>query len=264
MPEGHTIHRLAADHQRRFAGRTLRVSSPQGRFATQAEFLDGRKLLSVEALGKHLLYRWEPHTLHIHLGLYGRFRHYRRTVPEPRGQVRLRMIGPGHAFDLNGPNACELLTAEQEHRLLSRIGPDPLRSDADPERAWQRISRSRSAIAALLLDQSVIAGIGNVYRAEILHLLGMPPQRSGRDLSRAEFDALWDLACRLLRIGRQHNRIIIADPAELGKPRSRMTRDERLLVYKRDACRRCETPIQSITLAARKLYYCPVCQSGDS
>ena len=100
------------------------------------------------------------------------------------------------------------------------------------------------------MNQSVIAGVGNVYRSEVLHLLGMHPERKGNSLSQDEFDEMWKLIVELLEIGKRHNRIIIADPKEVGKPRSRMNREERLLVYKKDFCRRCEAPIETWKLAA--------------
>ncbi|MEN0111305.1 MAG: DNA-formamidopyrimidine glycosylase family protein, partial [Planctomycetota bacterium] len=149
MPEGHTIHRVARDHGKLFAGERLAVSSPQGRFADGAAELDGRRLAEVEAIGKHLFYRWEgspkrrgkragdaTDVLHVHLGLYGKFRlHKSRDEsgdwPKPRGAVRVRMVGADAAFDLNGPNRCELLDAEGYRRHAERLGPDPLRKDAD-------------------------------------------------------------------------------------------------------------------------------------
>jgi endonuclease-8 len=260
VPEGHTIHRVAADHNRHFAGQRLEARSPQGRFAAGARTLNGRVLKTVEAYGKHLLYRWEGKTLHIHLGLYGKFRLHKCPVPEPRGEVRLRVVGDARGFDLNGPTACELYSRQDETRLLERLGADPLRPDADCERLWERLSRSRSAIGTLLMNQSVIAGVGNVYRSEVLHLLHINPNRIASTLTRSEFDEMWKLIVELLKIGKRYNRIIIADPEDVGKPRSRMNRNERLLVYKQSACSTCSTPITSWTLAARKVFACPVCQ----
>lgn len=260
MPEGHTIHRLARDHQKDFAGQALAVSSPQGRFRSGARKLDGRVLERVEACGKHLFYMWDDGILHVHLGLYGKFRRHRLPAPDPRGAVRLRVIGDDVAVDLNGPNQCELLKYSEYEAILDRLGPDPLRSDADAERVWKRVSGSRAAIGTLLLNQSVIAGIGNVYRAEILFLLGLHPETPGRALSRDEFDRLWTLACDLLRIGVRYNRIIVADPDEIGKPRGRMKRDERLLIYKKEFCSRCEAAVRSWDVGNRTIYACPVCQ----
>lgn len=260
MPEGHTIHRVADDHRRDFVGQTLLVSSPQGRFTAGAVSLSGRTLTDVDACGKHLLYDWDGKILHVHLGLYGKFRAHLSPPPDPRGQVRLRVIGREKAFDLNGPTACELLTKPKVQKLLDRLGVDPLRDDADPEKAWGRISRSRSPLGTLLMNQSIIAGVGNVYRSEILHLLNIHPERVSNTLSRDEFDEMWKLTVDLLRIGKRYNRIIVADPKTIGKPRSRMNRTERLLVYKKEFCSRCDTPIESWKLAARTVFACPVCQ----
>ncbi len=261
MPEGHTIHRLARDHTRDLVGQTLAVSSPQGRFADGAKRLHGRVLESVEAHGKHLCYHWSGgKRLHIHLGLYGKFRRHRLPAPPPRGQVRLRVLGEEVGFDLNGPNACELLTRTEWQRLQTRLGADPLRKDSDPDAVWNRIGRSRAAIGSLLLNQAVIAGVGNVYRSEVLFLLGIHPETPGNGLTRHQFAALWSKIESLLKIGVRYNRIIIAEPDDVGKPRSRMNREERLLVYKRKYCTRCDSEIASWLLGSRKIYACPTCQ----
>lgn len=260
MPEGHTIHRIAADHTRDLCGQKLKVSSPQGRFAVGAGKLHNKTLNSVEAWGKHLFYRWSAkQTLHIHLGLYGKFRKHRLPIPEPKGAVRLRVIGSKCAFDLNGPNCCELVSAEEVGSIYARLGHDPLRKDADPDALWKRISSSKAAIGTLLLNQSVIAGVGNVYRAEALHLVNVSPDRPGKSLSRDEFDSLWKTIVDLLKIGKKYNRIIVADPNDIGKPRGRMNRDERLLIYKKEYCR-CGAKVRWYELANRNMYACPVCQ----
>lgn len=261
MPEGHTIHRIARDHRRDFAGQRVALFSPQGRFAEEAESLSGHKLVEVEAWGKHLFYLWtRKRRVHIHLGLYGKFRRHRNPPPEPRGAVRLRLIGDEKAFDLNGPNCCELMSQEAYHKLLARLGPDPLRPDADVEKVWDRIRRSSAPIGTLLLNQAVLAGVGNVYRAEILHLLGIAPARRGKDLGRDEFDQLWERTVDLLQIGVKYNRIITVDREQAGKPLSRLKKGERLVCYKKSHCHACGGPIRRWTLAARTMYACPRCQ----
>lgn len=261
MPEGHTIHRIARDHTRDFVGQKLKISSPQGRFTDEAKLLSGKQLKAVGAHGKHLYYEFPSGRLiHIHLGLYGKFRRHKIPPPEPRGAVRLRVIGKEKAFDLNGPNRCELITKKDWKQIQARLGPDPLRDDASPDDVWERVHKSKQAIGKLLMDQSVIAGVGNVYRAEVLFLHGIHPERRGLDLARDEFDALWKTICDLMAIGVKHNRIIIADPKEVGKPRSRMTRQERLLIYKHKICTKCDGKVDWWELGARKAYACKRCQ----
>ena len=99
--------------------------------------------------------------------------------------MRLRLAGAGGYADLRGPTACELITEPEKDAIHDRLGPDPLRPAADPAPAWRRMSRSRTPIAALLLDQKIVAGVGNVYRAEVLFRHGIDPYRPGRDLTRA-------------------------------------------------------------------------------
>src|SRR5215469_17615877 len=104
MPEGHTLHRLARLHQRRYAGSPVAVSSPQGRFAAGASLVDGRVLVRAEAHGKHLLHVYGPDlTVHVHLGLYGTFNETELPETEPVGQVRMRLVGQTHWADLRGP-----------------------------------------------------------------------------------------------------------------------------------------------------------------
>jgi endonuclease VIII len=184
MPEGHTIHRLARDQNVTLARQRLRVTSPQGRFTEGAGRVDGKTLRRVEAAGKHLFYHFAAGPiLHVHLGLFGKFRSSPNPPPPPRGAVRVRFQSKGHTVDLNGPNQCELLDRAGYRAILDRLGPDPLRTDADPDRSWAHFKSSRTPIGLLLMDQSVIAGIGNIYRTELLHLVGVHPATPGRDLT---------------------------------------------------------------------------------
>ena len=262
MPEGHTIHRLARDHQQWFAGQKMGVSSPQGRFEEESQILSGKKLLQVSAHGKHLFYHWtRGQIIHVHLGLYGKFRIHKNPAPEPRGAVRLRMIGQERTFDLNGPNCCELIAKKDYADIIDRLGQDPLNEDADPEIVWQRCTRSRSAIGSLLLNQSVIAGVGNVYRAEILFLLGIHPSTPANELDRETFDQLWNLTVELLNIGVKYNRIITVTRTQSGKPLSRLNGRERLHIYKKAACPKCDSPVKTWQLSNRKIYACVKCQN---
>ncbi|WP_019813350.1 Fpg/Nei family DNA glycosylase [Saccharomonospora saliphila] len=270
MPEGHTLHRLALLHRRRYVGGTVRLSSPQGRFAVEAARLDGRTLTAVEAYGKHLFHHYGPHgTVHVHLGLYGGFTEFTLPEPEPVGAVRMRLLGRSHGTDLRGPTRCELLTEAEADAVRDRLGPDPLRDDADPERGYARVSRSRTALAALLMDQSVVAGVGNVYRAEVLFRQGIPPLLPGRSLDRARWDALWADLVSLMRDGVRAGRIDTVAYEHHPEVTGRAPREDRhggeVYVYRRTGqpCLVCGTPVAHSELAGRNLYWCPACQPAD-
>ncbi|RDI63795.1 Fpg/Nei family DNA glycosylase [Nocardia pseudobrasiliensis] len=269
MPEGHTLHRLAKLHTERFAGGVVRVSSPQGRFAEGAALVDGRVLVGAEAWGKHLLHRYDSGLIvHVHLGLYGAFTESPAPLGDPVGQVRMRMIGSGRAdaavygTDLRGPTACEVLREPEVEALTARLGPDPLRRDADPDRAWQRISRSGRSIGALLMDQSVVAGVGNVYRAELLFRHGISPQRTGKSLSRTEWDALWTDLVELMRIGVRRGKMHVVRPEHDHGAPSYATDRPRTYVYRRvgEPCRVCGSTVLHTVLEGRNLFWCPACQ----
>jgi formamidopyrimidine-DNA glycosylase len=262
VPEGHTIHRHAATHRRLLAGHPLTVSSPQGRFGDGAAVLDGRRLERVEAWGKHEWLWFEGDAvLHVHLGLFGRWRkHPAGPPPEPRGQVRVRLHGPLGTTDLSGPTACELGDPTDRDAVVARLGPDPLRPDADPERFFDTLARSRRAVGLLLMDQSVIAGIGNVYRAEALFVNGIWPLRTGRELGDDERRALWDTVVRQLRAGVRSGRIVTVDRSEQPSAAGRGARGKATYVYKREHCWRCGTPVARWDLAGRWCYACPSCQ----
>jgi endonuclease VIII len=262
MPEGHTIHRLARDHTKWLAGECVRTSSPQGRFEDGAGLLDAKRLRAIEAHGKHLFYRFDrAPSLHVHLGLYGRFRRLLAPFGEPRGQVRLRLLGDKRGFDLVGPTACELLTEEAEQTLRSRLGWDLLRTDTDIDALRARVRASRAAIGRMLLDQSVFAGVGNIFRAEALFEARVHPEREGRSLTDDELNALIRAVDRMLRVGVKYNRIIAVTREEAGVTLGRVARGDRLRIYKRERCPACAGPVRAWEVGARTVYGCEACQA---
>ncbi|MFJ8583976.1 Fpg/Nei family DNA glycosylase [Streptomyces sp. NPDC093595] len=267
MPEGHTIHRLAADHRERFGGRSVRVTSPQGKFSDGAALLDGTVLETAEAHGKHLFLGFGRDAwVHIHLGLFGKVAFGDAPAPPPADTVRLRIAGPASYMDLRGPTACALITGPEKRAIHDRLGPDPLREGDDPDKAWRRISTSRTTIAALLMDQKVIAGVGNVYRAEVLFRHGIDPYRAGRDLGREQWDALWADLVALMREGVRTNRIDTVRPEHtpeaMGRPPRVDDHGGEVYVYRRAnlPCHVCGGEIRTAGLAARNLFWCPACQ----
>jgi len=256
MPEGHTIHRAARDQRPMLVDKRLEIASPQGRFWEGAAMIDGQTCTAIDAFGKHLLYRFsDGHSLHIHLGLFGRFRTAKVPALEPKGAVRVRMRSDSHVVDINGPNCCEVLDIAQVDALLARIGPDVLRPDADPERAWLRISRSRVGIGQLLMDQSVMAGIGNIYRSEILWRQRVHPQTPGKSIGRPVFDAIWADSVHLLEIGVNRNAIITVETEATARTRYR----ERVNIFGKVICPACSGPITRFEIATRRAFVCETC-----
>ncbi len=263
MPEGHTLNRLARLHQRRLAGRRVTVTSPQGRFAATAARLDGQTFVRAEAWGKHLIHRYRSGDMvHVHLGLYGSFTDGPAPLAAPVGQVRMRIESDEFGTDLRGPTACELFTPEDLSALAARLGPDPLCKGADPDLAWAAITKSRKAIGALLMDQKVLAGVGNVYRAEVLFRASINPHRFGTAVHRTEWDDLWADLVALMAVGVRRGKMHVVRPDDdHGDPAYGPGRP-RTYVYRRNGepCRICGTSIQMGEMVARKVYWCPVCQ----
>ena len=286
MPEGHTLHRLARSLTKAFAHQTVQTSSPQGRFDSGAEFLEGSTFMRADAYGKHLLVSFDsPMRLHVHLGLYGTFVTRQLPAAAPVGALRLRIIGDVKYADLRGPTACELLDDDQVTALLNRIGPDPLHAKADPDRAWARISRSKAPVGALLMDQSVIGGAGNIYRAEVLYRQGISPFREGRSLAAEQFDDIWSDLVVLMKDGVKRGRIVTVDKADMRAmaeldsdrrapddpeldggedtpARRRARRETGVYVYQRTGrpCLRCGSSIAAREFYGRNLFWCPGCQ----
>lgn len=266
MPEGHTIHKIARDHGKLVAGQTVCVSSPQGRFEADAQRIDGHRLERIEPYGKHLFYHWDSGEIgHVHLGLFGKYRvskfGHDESPPEPKGAVRMRLATDSVAIDLNGPTACTVDPPDVRLDILQRLGPDPLRRGSKPDKMIAKLAKSKRGIGDLLMDQSVVAGVGNVYRAEALFVMGIHPERPGTSLDEAEAIALWNTIQGMLRQGVRDGRILTVSREESGvPPGKRIPRSEATYAYKRDNCLRCGTEIQLLDIQNRTSYHCPTCQ----
>lgn len=272
MPEGHTIHRLAGELTAAFGGRPVGVASPQGRFAAGAAVVDGSVLEGAQAHGKHLFIgfagrRW----VHVHLGLYGKFVVVAAPVPAGPvvGEVRMRLAtadaGPPAHADLRGPTRCEVIGDDEKAAVEARLGPDPLRGD-DPAPALARIGRSRAPIGVLLMDQAVVAGVGNVYRAESLYRAGIDPARPGSTVPEPVLREIWADLVSLMRRGVRNGRIDTVrpehEPEAMGRPPRVDDHGGEVYVYRRSGqpCLVCATPVAAGRAAARNLFWCPNCQ----
>lgn len=253
MAEGHLLHRAARDMTALLVGRPVRVTSPQGRFAAGAAEVDGRALDEAEAWGKHLFLTFAGgRVVHLHLGLAGTIARASSPDVAPRPQARARFAADRAAFDVFAPATCEVGDRALRDRVVARLGPDPLRPDADPERVWARLQGRADAVGAALLDQALVSGVGNVFRAEALHLVGVHPARPARDLTRAEFEALWATLVRVMGQALEDGRIAT-------RPGGRRPAEARW-VYKQRRCGRCGGAVEEASIGGRTAYACPRCQ----
>ncbi|MEZ2122044.1 Fpg/Nei family DNA glycosylase [Corynebacterium sp. CCM 9203] len=270
MPEGHVIHRLADRINTTFSDRELSFSSPQGRFATEAKRITGHRLTYAEAWGKQLFIDVDTddpeHIIHIHLGLIGGLSFAPHAAP--KGQVRLRITDGTTAADLRGPQWCRLITDTERDAAVAKLGADPLRADADPGSIWTRVHRSKKSIGTLMMDQTLFAGVGNIYRAEVLFRLGIDPRTPGKILDRSEFDAIWTDLVLLMADGVREGRIDTVRPEHTPEAMHREPRKDdhggEVYVYRRTGqpCHICATPVATTVLDGRNLFWCPECQAG--
>ncbi len=348
MPEGHTVHRIALQFGRNFAGDVVTASSPQGRFADGATLIDGRRLLTADAIGKQLFLGFEgDRILRVHLGLYGAWdfageierdatlasaggrmgqTNQRGTIvdpallnpgaydlgsigatalgaavvadalpesslgsmgaprrtrlrmaeresgedveltefpPEPIGAVRVRLLTEHAVADLRGPTVCEVIDPMQAAAIAAKLGPDPVNdpTKAAEDRFVAAVRKSATPIGLLLMDQSVVAGIGNVYRAELLFRARLNPHTPGRALSVHTASKLWRDWAYLLEIGVRTGQMMTRDDLDTPEAyaRAMASREERHYVYKRTGERspRGRGLVVMEDMGGRNLYWAP-------
>ncbi len=295
MPEGNEVHRWAARHTAAFAGRKLNVlPGPSHRF-NDAHLVDGKKLLRVHAVGKHLGYEFPGSLyLHVHLGRFGDFTEGCGPLPEPKGALRaiLQRAGSGKSArsqkgqphnltcakddgtqpfppeevdwcELRGPTDCSVYDAAKWQALLDRLGPDPLANEPgghdDPRRAFEKILKKKATIGELLMDQSILSGIGNIYRAELLFRHRVNPFTPGDAMDLKTLKAMWKDAIPLLKAGMVDRRIVCTKCADRPSKQDPAPLGEEHYVYRRHGkpCFVCGETILRKDVAGRTLYWCP-------
>ncbi|UQV58118.1 Fpg/Nei family DNA glycosylase [Corynebacterium pseudodiphtheriticum] len=281
MPEGHVIHRLAGEFTRIFGTQRLHITSPQGRFATEAALVDGSRIERAEAFGKHLFLHFDAasdeHIIYIHLGLIGHLRFEDRE--KVWGQIRLRietLDDDGSSEDttnlaanLRGPQWCRLITDEEYAIAVGKIGEDPIRDDANPRQVWAKVQRSKRSIGSLLMDQKLFAGVGNIYRAEVLFRHQQSPFTPGNAIDRSVFFAMWEDLVVLMRQGVVDGEINTVRDEHTPEVMHRPARDDEhggeVYVYRRagDDCYVCGSDIAMKAYEGRNLFWCPTCQASS-
>jgi endonuclease-8 len=268
VPEGDTVYKVARVLRRDLVGKTLEGLFLRNR--GEVAPLVGAEIRGLETRGKHLLISFasEPsYTLHIHLGMKGRWDRYRAGKPweRPAYQAGARIDTAGFVHVCFRPMLAELLTGAElfSDPRLSRLGPDLLAENLDLRDVVRRArSRAPHTVSDLLLDQSVASGLGNEYRNELLFLFELHPETPLRALGDAEIEALFSEGRSLMRAnlgGWQRTttrRVNAREPLRRG--------EERTFVQGRAGkpCPRCGTAIRAGRTGdgARATYWCPNCQ----
>ncbi len=251
MAEGDTILRAARRIERALGGQQVEAGAPNPRGrAAGIERLEGRMLERAEAHGKHLLLRFGELTLHSHLGMSGAWHVYSRgaTWRKPPNAAWAVLRGGGEAVQFGGPTLRVLRSdALRRDPALARLGPDILAPDFDAELITNSLrSAPERTIGDALLDQTLVAGIGNIFKSEACFAAGQDPWQPVGELAEAQLrhvvQAAHDLMSEAVENGRQER-----------------------AVYRRarQPCPRCATPIRSRGQgdANRTTYWCPVCQA---
>ena len=265
MVEGHGVHRVAVTHRRALIGKRFAATSPNGRFEQGARAIDGEPLRKIEAIGKNLFYfygdasnRAETNkVVHVHFGMSGRFGVFAAdTAPDATANTRLRLEGHGIVALLSAMTV-DLVDESAYFAKKEKLGQDPLREDACPDALWAKFSKSRKSVGLALMDQSMFAGVGNIYRAEILYKAGVHPDERCADVARETFDKVWFHTVDLMQRGFVNGSILTVDPEEalvLGDPWTRR------YVYNQTKCGRCRGGVRVWDMANRTVYACETCQ----
>ncbi|KAK9791837.1 hypothetical protein WJX73_006548 [Symbiochloris irregularis] len=263
MVEGHQCHRVAHAHRRSLVGHKFKAHSPNQRFTEGAAAITGKPLYRIEVHGKQLFYffgdKTNPVVMQIHFGMSGAFRTMTlEKARETRETTRL-VLEDTTAGLLAHLSAMTVQYGDQAfyEEMSAKLGPDPLREDADGEKLWAKMQASRKPVGLILMDQAAVAGIGNIYRAEILFKAGVHPEQPCNTVDRAAFDRLWHHSVTLLQRGFKSGSILTVDPEEaavLGPPWTRR------YIYNHAACGRCGTKVSTWDMAARTVYACETCQ----
>jgi endonuclease-8 len=169
------------------------------------------------------------------------------------------MIGSDTTIDLNGPTTCAVIGLEQKAELIAKLGPDPLAGGKKSD-VWKLVSQSSKPIGALLLDQSIVAGVGNIFRAEVLFETRTDPRVAGNAMTPETFDDVWKSLSKMMKVGLKYGKIISVTAKEAGMPLAKVDGKDRLRIYGKTDCPNCGAPIETIEIASRKLYVCRPCQ----
>lgn len=262
MPEGDTIHRIARVLGRELTGRTIDHLQLNDR--GEVRELAGKRVEKIEAVGKHMLVAFDaPWVLRVHLGMNGHWRrlHIREKAPS---HPTIRIEAGELAYVCERAYRAELIreAALRTNPRLARLGPDLLADPPDIDAAVRRAvqaGNSNREVGDLIMDQRVAAGVGNVYKSEVLFECCVHPRTRMHQLSEDDVRAIYEKAAALMRLNLLTRRRTSVPLRRRPRPSS-----QRLWVYMRAGkpCLDCGTPIERFLQGdmGRSTYFCPKCQ----
>lgn len=267
MVEGHGVHRVARAHIQKLLNKRFKAISPNGRFQVGAQAIDSKTLYRIEAHGKNLFYFFTDDkespgssidVVRVHFGMSGAFRINSLPGPDPRPTTRLSLIHQeSNTIAQLSAMICEHGDIELYNSTKAKLGPDPLREDALFKDVFERMKKCKKSIGLFLMDQKCVAGVGNIFRSEILFKAGLHPETPAHVLCPCKAAEVWRQCVELMQIGFQSGSINTVDPEEqkiLGK------QWQRRYVYNQNSCGRCGSKIVSWQMASRTVYACLQCQ----
>jgi formamidopyrimidine-DNA glycosylase len=266
LPEVETTRRGIAPHLIGHRIESLKIRQAQLRWPIASGLrrqLPGQRIEAVERRAKYLLVHTEPGSALLHLGMSGSLRVLAGDARAgPHDHVDWR-LDSGRILRFTDPRrfGCQLWQpAGTLHPLLARLGPEPLGADFSGDYRWQS-SRGRSApVKALLMDQRIVVGVGNIYAAEALFAAGIHPRRAAGSVSRARYERLAGEVRRILTHAIRRGGTTLRDFFNAdGEPGYF---EQELFVYGRagEPCKVCGNPIRAVQIGQRSTFYCPRCQ----
>lgn len=244
MPEGDSLRRLANQIEKMFSGSEVQVVTNDPRL----QELSGQELIESDATGKNLFLKFPNTYLHIHLGLFGKASITRLSrKPAVTSPKTFQMFNEKYAATITSPMRVEAITGEEKAERVSKLGPDPLSRNPSGEEGQQFISnfqKSGKAVADALLDQSLVAGVGNIIRAEVLYNLQLNPFQKSKEIDEETLEKLWEEVDKALKEAVENKRITMSIYSRRGKK-----------------CPSCGNKVVKEKFRGRYLHYCPVCQT---
>jgi endonuclease VIII len=196
--------------------------------------------------------------------MYGDFWEGKMPLPAEKGALRLRMWTKTDWVELRGATDCSIFGREKWDALLARLGADPLREGSDPEPAFAVMEKRKTPIGLLLMDQTIFAGIGNIFRAELLYRAKISPFRPGKNVDRANLKSIWKDAQKLMAESMEDRRIVTTRPKDRSHSKGEAEDQEVHYVYRRHGkpCFVCGATIKREDMGSRTVYWCPECQKN--